>query len=216
MTPRAGRCATAARPVERALDAVESSYELDARVLTVAPNLFGRLGSTSLFTFYESDEYRGELSADLLGPAPWTTEISFEQEVDLLWTDSRSLSLLLLGTWSSGQAAGTGPVDAERRLGFTITWSHARIPVSVGWLPLPAFLDEEEQRIDHETALEIDYEATDALTLLARLTHSSTVRFGEAGSLRLHGGLGAGGQGDAGLTDLLLGVRVGIEGEIRL
>ncbi len=202
---------SAARPARRDLDAATSVYELSARSLFVAPNLFGRLGVRPLFDFYDSDEFQARARVELTGGdgASWTTEIGLDQTARLIWTDDRSVEL-------ETNATTVVPDDESTRV--TARLAHVRsLPTErFGGPPLPRVLTEADRRIEHETSLTVEYDQTPGDRVVARVEHGTSLLFGDTGEIRLHGGFGAGTQTFAGEPGTLLGLRVGIEGRLRL
>ncbi len=202
---------SAARPARRDLDAATSSYELSARALLVAPNLFGRLGVRPLFGFYDSDEFQSRARVEVTGGdgAPWTTEIGIDQSTRLIWTDDRSLELETVATT-------VVPDDGTTQLTIRLAHLRSRPTERFAGAFLPRVLAEADRTIEHESSLTVEYDQTPGDRLLARLEHATSLRFGEAGTIRLHGGFGAGTQTFAGKPGTLVGLRVGIEGRLRL
>ncbi|MFW6291846.1 MAG: hypothetical protein ACOC7V_05905, partial [Spirochaetota bacterium] len=202
---------SAARPAQRDLDAATSVYELSARSLFVAPNLFGRLGVRPLVSFYDSDEFQARARVELTGGdgAPWTSEIGVDQTTRLIWTDNRSVEL-------ETNATTVVPDDGSTQV--TARLAHVRsLPTErFGGPPLPRVLTEADRRIEHETSLTIEYDQTPGDRIVARVEHRTSLRFDDTGEIRLHGGFGAGTQTFAGEPGTLLGVRAGIEGRLRL
>ncbi|MFW5742515.1 MAG: hypothetical protein ACOC2D_04500, partial [Spirochaetota bacterium] len=202
---------SAARPARRDLDAATSSYELSGQALLVAPNLFGRLGVRPLFGFYDSDEFQSRARLEVTGGdgAPWETAIGFSQSTRLIWTDDRSVELETFVTT-------VVPDDGTRQLTVRLAHLRSRPTERFAGPLLPRVLAEAEGTIEHESSLTVEYDQTPGDRLLARLEHATSLRFDEAGTIRLHGGFGAGTQTFAGEPGTLVGLRVGIEGRLRL
>lgn len=203
--------AGASRPAERDLDASSTSYEMDVETLHVAPNLFGRLGSASLFDFYDTDELqqRAQLSFRGGDGAAWSGELSVDQEIRLVWTSGPEVTLETLVTLDL-------PAITRTRLTARLAAMRESPAEVAASIPLPARLRGLERTLEHESALELEYDGGEESLIIGRLEHSSTLRFRESGSIRLHGGLGVGSERVLDARILLLGVRIGIEGTLRL
>ena len=202
---------SAARPAMREEDSASSIYEIRADALAVAPNLFGRLGSHPVVGFYDTDEFQTGLRVTARGGdgASWTSRIGVDQTIRLAWVDNRTLRLenvLSVAVPSENSASLTSRLIWKRRLPGV-----SQIPI-----PLPARLKGLDPATEIETTVEIDYSQGTTSTLISRLERSRTLVFGRRGSIRLHGGLGAGTRETDGEHELLFGVRAGLEGRLEL
>ena len=200
-----------ARPVARELDSVFSSYEILASTGYVAPNLFGRLGTNPLVSFYDTDEFVTALGLESSGGdgSVWTHTLSADGSVRLLWTEGRELSLAYD---SSVDLLFFSPFDAQMELAYERPGS----PGPLADIRLPPAFAGESISLDHLSSLEIEAFVEDQVSLYGRLEHEIAVSFGERGSVRLYGGLGLGRLSDATSPTTLIGVRAGIEGSLNL
>ena len=84
------------RIAERETDAVRSSLATEGQISFVALNQFGRMGSTPLFPFYDSDEFqtRVQATATESRDASWYYEINVNQQTLLLWNNGASLDAI--------------------------------------------------------------------------------------------------------------------------
>ncbi|MFW5849574.1 MAG: hypothetical protein ACOCXN_07350, partial [Spirochaetota bacterium] len=201
---------TLARPTERDRDAAHSEYAIVTEAFFVAPNLFGRLGTTPLFPFYDSDEYQTSARVEVSGgdDAPWETQIGVDAEARLIWGSGHSLRV-------ENTLTTAFPSEDETTVTSTVAYLSERPVQALSWLPLPPLLGEAEQTFTLESSLEFEYDAASERAL-GRLRHAATIHFEERGSIRLHGGVGLGVRGSAQSRETLLGLQLGIEGELRL
>ncbi len=200
-----------ARPAQRIDDAASTSYEASLDAAFIAPNLFGRLGTSPLFDFYDTDEYQSSVSITTGGgdEAAWDTEIDLDQRVRILWT-SRG-SLVLENTLSTGLAP-----ESETRLATGLAWKRPGDRNESGRLPLPPRLAQLDQTLEHISRIEFDYRSQVDTAIFGRLRHESVLRLGEGGSIRAHGAVGVGTERAGDSRSVMLGVQIGIEGRLRL
>jgi hypothetical protein len=200
---------TIARPVTRSGDAVSSVYDLQADAMAVAPNLFGRLSAYPLFAFYDTDEFQTSMRATCRGGdgAAWESRVTVDQSVRVAWADGRGIRLENVVTVAI-------PAGPDTSVTSRLSWKRPGTTALVDSLRL---LPETFDRTAHlETTLEIDYDGGTAPALVGRAEHSYTLAFGARGSIRVHGGLGAGSRRVETERELLIGLRGGIEGRLRL
>jgi hypothetical protein len=190
---------------------VRTGREIVTDAFFIAPNVFGRLGSNPVFGFYDTDEYQASVRVALSSDeaTPWRADLGIDHDVRLIWMDGRSIRLesTFTGTFPSGD-----DTSVTSRLAYVTEAPTMRF----GWLPVPVVLDSGDRTLARETALVVEYDAGARSRLLGRVEHSSELIFGNNGSLRIFGGGGIGHQESDGRGELLLGVRIGIEGELRL
>lgn len=200
-----------ARPLERLEDSAFTSYLVDTTLSYIAPNTLGRLSERALFAFYDTDELVSTVRLLSTGGdgADWTHAVELNSRLRLLWTTGRILSFQLAG---SAELPGGEPLDALSRLSYS--WDSPADTAAA--FPLPRTLRDRERTLSHESSLELEAFASGTRSVYARIEHRSTLDITELGSVALYGGLGLGDVRTSLSRSVLVGLRAGIEGRLRL
>jgi hypothetical protein len=172
--------AVAARPLTREFDAVSSKRTLELSGQFIAPNLFGRLGSTPLFSFYDTDEYQTRVNA-LFERAQATglqTTIRIDQKTELFWGTTRSVSAITELTLTE-----TDEWERELSLLLSYNWQSGYDGVESRVLP-------EQGTFLHTESAEIRLERTQREQSSILFRHSTAATLGENGVFSLFAGVG--------------------------
>jgi hypothetical protein len=197
------------RPLTRFLDSISGAHEFATRATFIAPNLFGALGTSSVFGWYDTDEYATSISASAtLADSGWTGEIDVDQRTRFLWTDGRNLSIRSTAAFDLGSGT-TGRVASEA----SYEWkSSARRLLE--WERLQR-LEEHDPYFRHGETLALLYTRKDEERLTFRARHDTAFVIPERGEVSLYAGLGVG--YEWGLMGLFLaGFELGITGRLQL
>jgi hypothetical protein len=171
-----------ARPAERDQDAVSTAHEAEVTARFIAPNLFGRLGTTPLLRFYDTDEFQSKISAILLrtGSGVWSTQFEVEQQSQFFWSDGRELEVDTTARLTAGDQISN---DLSSIISYR--WKTAYTQSAVEFLPTDGSLLHTERL---ELGANGDGLGVQLVSALFRHTTSATL--GESGTLSLDAGLG--------------------------
>ncbi|MFP4375647.1 MAG: hypothetical protein ACLFP4_01275 [Spirochaetales bacterium] len=190
----------AARPITREFDAVASKRTLDLSGQFIAPNLFGRLGSSPLFSFYDTDEYQTRVTArfERSEARGLQTTMKVDQKTELFWGTTRSASAVTELSLTENDSW-----DWELTTLLSYEWQAGYAGLESRFLPPSG-------TFAHTESAEIRVERTQRRQTSVLLRHDTAATIGENGVLSLFAGVGLARVSEPG-DYWMLGAEAGLE-----